>query len=129
MFACTFIKKIVYEDSYSEGELTELRTVFVDSLNMSAPTVKELFAKVGAQYGLDIDKVWIPEEGGIENFYCSWDRIEDAEGSEPTKAALTKWEAGEVKLWCAHYTFGVEYRDVRGLRVEDFVSSGMEYHA
>jgi hypothetical protein len=123
MYCCTSVEKEVSVDHYDTGcELTR-NCIISDEVSIRAETMTSLLSAVGAYYGIEIDDVWT---GGLENGFLSYNRLENADGDEPSETEKEEWKRGERTLYLADWTFQIEKITVSDITADDLV--GVKTH-
>ncbi len=127
-YFCTYVSKEVRVDNYETGCETERVCTMAKRCDVGADTVPELLKAIGERYGLDVDDLFIPGDDDDDITHVGFNRNETADGYEPTERELKGFKRGTVKLWLADYTFAVEYRETRPLRLEEISAAGIKTH-
>lgn len=127
-YACTFIDKHVCTDDYNHGAGGTVTCVMADRVNLVAETLRELFDKISDRYGLQtIDDLFIPADSGSPS-YVGWNRLETDDGGEPTQADLLEWAEHRKTLFLADWSFSIEYRETRCVKVTELEAEGFSTH-
>jgi hypothetical protein len=126
LYACTFIEKEAEVDSWETGCDPSTRTcVMNERVNIAAPTLALLIQSIGNYLGLEIDDVWVPEQ---ESGHIGFNRLEDAEGNEPSERLKEAWKADKAKLYLADYHFAIEKRQVSTVDRAEFDQFSVKHH-
>jgi hypothetical protein len=130
VYACTFVEKCVEVDSFAEGCQPDSRQcLMADSVNVVSDTLTGLVEKIGDTDGLDMDDLFIPGAGDEEHVTgVGYNRMEDADGNEPSKAQIRQWKRGRATLYLADYYFAIERRTVTPIAFAEFAASQIKTH-
>lgn len=128
MYYATHLSKEVEEYQYEHDCVGQRRCTMSDRIDIGAETLPELLKKLGEAYGLKIDDVFIPGEEEEDITHIGFNGLEMGNGDEPSGYYLKRWKEGVTKLYLADYTFSVEYREVRALRLSEFTTAGIKHH-
>lgn len=120
LYACTHITKDVAVDHFVTGAEVKQTCVLDQRCNITGRSLTELLAALGEVYCLTIDDVFIADQGAGRVDWISFNRMENADGAEPTEGQLAAWKRGEVTLYLADYSFAIEKRVVAGVPKGDF---------
>jgi hypothetical protein len=125
VFACAFIEKRAQEDDFHHGcDPDTLVTTMLERVNITAPSIPELIQKIGTTYCLDLDDVWIDDDGGVGRI--GYNRLELANCDEPDERQLDQWKRGKLTLYLVDFDFAIEQRHVGAVPVEAF--QGVKHH-
>ncbi len=131
VYACTFAHKTTEIDDFDRG--CDPDTYFCHmhkGCNIKAESLSELIEAIGNHYCLDLDDIFIPgdadEEGTVSWF--GYNRLETIYGDEPTEVEKTAWQAGNLTLYLADYSFMIEKRIVEPITEEEFKTAGIKVH-
>ena len=126
VFACTFIEKRAQEDNFDHGcDPDTLVVTMQERVNITAPSIAELLQKIGTTYCLDLDDVWIDDEGGVTRL--GFNRLELANCDEPTERQLEQWKRGKLTVYLVDFDFAVEQRQVCAVLAGAF--QNVKHHA
>lgn len=97
--------KLAEEDNFAQG-CFGTHTFNHGRDRFSADTVDELVATLGRFFGVPIEHTDLDacEEDGRIDFQ----RMENRDGEEPTKAEIERWKQGQDRMWAVTYTVYVE---------------------
>jgi hypothetical protein len=124
LYACTRLAKDVEIDRFENGCDPTTRTcVLAERMNVTSGTLPGLLEAIAERLGLDLDDVWVPEETLT---YIGYNRLENGDGDEPTKAQKRRWKKGTETLYLADYYFAIEKRTVEPVSRQEF--AGIEHH-
>lgn len=126
-YAATSVEKLASHWDPNEGASIESWCVMHESLNVTAPSLPDLVAKLNERFFLTIDEFFLPGDG-MEITYFGFNRVETGDCDEPTLQELDQWENGDLKLFLCDYTFTVEKREVQSLTRADFDRAGLKTH-
>lgn len=127
IYACTWAEKVVRKDDYEHGCDDNGTWVLAEKQNIVADSLTKLIEAIGNQFGLKIDDIFLDEDDGLVD-YIGFNRMEDADGCEPTPGMEFDWKIGNKELWLADYTFGVEKREVSSISAAEFAPAGITTH-
>jgi len=125
IYAATFVEKLASRDDYEHGCDTDSVCTLAESIDITADSLTDLLAVISDRYGLDLGYVFLGDDGDSVPYF-STDRLENADGDEPTDREMELWKNGEIDLYLCDYTFMVETREVFPVLVNEFDALGIE---
>lgn len=128
VYAATFVDKEIETDDYDRGCIGPRSCVWHERLNVQAPSLAELIAKLSEKLDLDIDDIFIPSDESEEVDRIGYNRLENEEGYEPTAQEKKAWKLGKVTLYLADYTFAIEKYETLPIKAEEFATAGITTH-
>ncbi len=129
IYACTFVDKTAEVDDFEQGCLPGTATcVLAELCHIRADTLAGLIKRIGEHFGLDIDDVFLPEADDEGISHMGFNRLENADGYEPTQAQEAAWKRGQEKLYQADYLFVIEKMQLLKIDDAEFDAAGIKHH-
>ena len=127
IYACYHISKDVERDEHEKGCVGGRRCVLDERINVISDSLSGLFKELGARYGLDIDDLWIADDGD-DITRVGFSRTENADGDAPSDLDLDRWKRGKLEMWLADYGFLIEARTVWQISRSEIAAAGIKTH-
>lgn len=123
-FSCVHVGKEVFEDRVNAG-YSESKLELDGEVNLVSDSLPKLIALIGAEFGLNIESVSLLLVG--EDSWLVFRRCEGIDRKEQvsTIANLRAWEKGELRTFCAEYSFRIEKQTFGPLTESDLRDAGI----
>lgn len=130
VYACTHVSIMSQVDDYEKGcNPNTLICVMAEKANIESDTLAGLVEKIGNEYGLEINDLWIPDDDGNKLIdRIGFSRMEDADGCDVSEQELNDWRAGKLTLYLADYDFRIEKREVSPVPLQEFIEAKIKYY-